>query len=116
MNSNANSARSASPFLYVYTHTNIYSDIHIIHMCLFLNLQITERLRDPRGLRKGGLVAAGPRNFAANGAGVRPRGFTRPVIYPLAGLFQFILCFHGTNRSENFLGIFAFVLIQLGHF
>ncbi|RXH92360.1 hypothetical protein DVH24_033256 [Malus domestica] len=41
--------------------------------------EITERLRDPRGLRKGGLVAAGPRNFAANGAGVRPRGFTRPA-------------------------------------
>ncbi|KAJ8767942.1 hypothetical protein K2173_020882 [Erythroxylum novogranatense] len=38
--------------------------------------QITERLRDPRGLRRGGLSAAGPRNFAANGA--RQRGFVRP--------------------------------------
>ncbi|BBG96104.1 protein-protein interaction regulator family protein [Prunus dulcis] len=42
--------------------------------------EITERLRDPRGLRKGGLAAAGPRNFAANGA--RPRGFTRPADRP----------------------------------
>ncbi|XP_050376343.1 uncharacterized protein LOC126793766 [Argentina anserina] len=44
--------------------------------------EITERLRDPRGLRKGGaagggLAAASPRNFAANNA--RPRGFTRPA-------------------------------------
>ncbi|KAK9929443.1 hypothetical protein M0R45_026543 [Rubus argutus] len=39
--------------------------------------EITERLRDPRGLRKGGSAAAVPRNFAANGA--RPRGFTRPA-------------------------------------
>ncbi|KAL6180536.1 hypothetical protein ACLB2K_047198 [Fragaria x ananassa] len=43
--------------------------------------EITERLRDPRGLRKGGggggSAAAAPRNFAANGA--RPRGFTRPA-------------------------------------
>ncbi|BFG19775.1 hypothetical protein CerSpe_060490 [Prunus speciosa] len=42
--------------------------------------EITERLRDPRGLRKGGLAAAGPRNFAANVA--RPRGFTRPADRP----------------------------------
>ncbi|XP_065870573.1 uncharacterized protein [Euphorbia lathyris] len=39
--------------------------------------QITDRLRDPRGLRRGGLSAAGPRNFAANG--VRQRGFVRPA-------------------------------------
>ncbi|PRQ19996.1 putative pinin/SDK/MemA protein [Rosa chinensis] len=42
--------------------------------------EITERLRDPRGLRKGGgggSAAAPPRNFGANGA--RPRGFTRPA-------------------------------------
>ncbi|XP_011087796.1 pinin [Sesamum indicum] len=30
--------------------------------------EITERLRDPRGIRRGGLSGAGPRNFAANGA------------------------------------------------
>ncbi|KDP43620.1 hypothetical protein JCGZ_16907 [Jatropha curcas] len=41
--------------------------------------QITERLRDPRGLRRGGLAAGGggPRNFAGNG--VRQRGFVRPA-------------------------------------
>ncbi|KAJ9174584.1 hypothetical protein P3X46_013219 [Hevea brasiliensis] len=39
--------------------------------------QITERLRDPRGLRRGGLSGAGPRNFAANG--VRQRGVVRPA-------------------------------------
>ncbi|KAJ6932161.1 hypothetical protein NC651_007778 [Populus alba x Populus x berolinensis] len=40
---------------------------------------ITERLRDPRGLRRGGLSAAtaAPRNLVANGA--RPRGFARLV-------------------------------------
>ncbi|KAK4254354.1 hypothetical protein QN277_009750 [Acacia crassicarpa] len=38
--------------------------------------EITERLRDPRGIRRGGLVGAGPRNLAANGA--RQRGFVRP--------------------------------------
>ncbi|WCJ18447.1 protein-protein interaction regulator family protein [Euphorbia peplus] len=40
--------------------------------------QITDRLRDPRGLRRGGFsAAAGPRNFAANGARQRP--FVRPA-------------------------------------
>ncbi|KAI4299021.1 hypothetical protein L6164_032516 [Bauhinia variegata] len=39
--------------------------------------EITERLRDPRGLRRGGLAGAGPRNFASNGA--RQRGFVRPA-------------------------------------
>ncbi|XP_052206033.1 uncharacterized protein LOC127810539 [Diospyros lotus] len=40
--------------------------------------EITERLRDPRGLRRGGLSGpAGPRNFAANGG--RQRGFVRPA-------------------------------------
>ncbi|KAF7803660.1 pinin [Senna tora] len=39
--------------------------------------EITERLRDPRGLRRGGFAAAGPRNFAANG--VRQRGFVLPA-------------------------------------
>ncbi|KAE8009098.1 hypothetical protein FH972_005552 [Carpinus fangiana] len=39
--------------------------------------QIAERLRDPRGLRRGGFPGAGPRNFAANGA--RQRGFVRPA-------------------------------------
>ncbi|KAK9286312.1 hypothetical protein L1049_014702 [Liquidambar formosana] len=39
--------------------------------------EITERLRDPRGLRRGGLSGNGPRNFGANGA--RQRGFVRPA-------------------------------------
>ncbi|KAF8404195.1 hypothetical protein HHK36_009078 [Tetracentron sinense] len=39
--------------------------------------EITERLRDPRGLRRGGLAATGPRNFGPNG--VRQRGFVRPA-------------------------------------
>ncbi|CAK9318078.1 unnamed protein product [Citrullus colocynthis] len=37
--------------------------------------EITERLRDPRGLRRGGFSGPGPRNFAANGP---RRGFVRP--------------------------------------
>ncbi|KAL3638149.1 hypothetical protein CASFOL_018019 [Castilleja foliolosa] len=39
--------------------------------------EITERLRDPRGIRRGGQSGAGPRNFAANGG--RQRGFIRPA-------------------------------------
>ncbi|XP_042010764.1 pinin-like [Salvia splendens] len=39
--------------------------------------EITERLRDPRGIRRGGLTSAGPRNFAPNGS--RQRGFVRSV-------------------------------------
>ncbi|XWS67603.1 hypothetical protein CRYUN_Cryun04dG0020000 [Craigia yunnanensis] len=39
--------------------------------------EITERLRDPRGLRRGGLSGVSPRNFAANGS--RQRGFLRPA-------------------------------------
>lgn len=39
--------------------------------------QITERLRDPRGLRRGGFSGAVPRNLAANGP--RQRGFLRPA-------------------------------------
>ncbi|XP_021909995.1 pinin isoform X2 [Carica papaya] len=39
--------------------------------------EITERLRDPRGLRRGGMTAAGPRNFAANGG--RQRSYVRPA-------------------------------------
>ncbi|XP_017642890.1 uncharacterized protein LOC108483810 [Gossypium arboreum] len=39
--------------------------------------EITERLRDPRGLRRGGPSGIGPRNFAANGS--RQRGFLRPA-------------------------------------
>ncbi|CAI0439199.1 unnamed protein product, partial [Linum tenue] len=39
--------------------------------------QITERLRDPRGLRRGGLPGGGPRNFASNGG--PQRGFVRPA-------------------------------------
>ncbi|XP_038684611.1 pinin-like isoform X2 [Tripterygium wilfordii] len=39
--------------------------------------EITERLRDPRGLRRGGFSGSGPRNFAANGA--RQGGIVRPA-------------------------------------
>ncbi|XP_073286946.1 uncharacterized protein [Primulina huaijiensis] len=39
--------------------------------------EITERLRDPRGIRRGGLASSGPRNFTANGG--RQRGFVRPA-------------------------------------
>ncbi|CAL5358403.1 unnamed protein product [Camellia sinensis] len=39
--------------------------------------EITERLRDPRGLRRGGLSGPGPRNFIADGG--RQRGFLRPA-------------------------------------
>ncbi|XP_043712608.1 pinin-like [Telopea speciosissima] len=38
--------------------------------------EITERLRDPRGLRRGALPANGPRNFANGG---RQRGLVRPA-------------------------------------
>lgn len=44
-----------------------------------LRVKITERLRDPRGIRRGGMTASGPRNFAAGGP-ARQRGFVRPVI------------------------------------
>nr|KAJ0188705.1 hypothetical protein LSAT_V11C900503450 [Lactuca sativa] len=37
-----------------------------------------ERLRDPRGIRRGGMTASGPRNFAAGGP-ARQRGFVRPA-------------------------------------
>ncbi|KAJ9552220.1 hypothetical protein OSB04_016265 [Centaurea solstitialis] len=40
--------------------------------------EITERLRDPRGIRRGGLTGSGPRNFAAGGP-PRQRGFIRPI-------------------------------------
>lgn len=39
--------------------------------------EITERLRDPRGIRRGGFTGSGPRNFAANGG--RQRGIVRPA-------------------------------------
>ncbi|KAG7976307.1 hypothetical protein I3843_06G142500 [Carya illinoinensis] len=39
--------------------------------------QITERLRDPRGLRRGVFSGAGPRNFASNGA--LQRSLIRPI-------------------------------------
>ena len=55
-----------------------------LSLILFFNLkkknQITERLRDPRGLRRGGFSGTGPRNLAANGP--RQRGFLRPVRIP----------------------------------
>ncbi|KAK4742168.1 hypothetical protein SAY87_000169 [Trapa incisa] len=39
--------------------------------------EITERLRDPRGLRRGSFPGAGPRNVATNGA--RSRGLAHPA-------------------------------------
>ena len=55
-----------------------------LSLSLFFNFkkknQITERLRDPRGLRRGGFSGTGPRNLAANGP--RQRGFLRPVRIP----------------------------------
>ncbi|XWS21750.1 hypothetical protein CRYUN_Cryun30bG0081000 [Craigia yunnanensis] len=42
-----------------------------------LHRQQRERLRDPRGLRRGGLLGISPCNFAANGA--RQQGFLRPA-------------------------------------
>ncbi|RAL49489.1 unnamed protein product [Cuscuta campestris] len=39
--------------------------------------EITERLRDPRGIRRGGFTGSGPRNIAANGG--RQRGVVRPA-------------------------------------
>ncbi|XP_031131476.1 pinin [Ipomoea triloba] len=39
--------------------------------------EITERLRDPRGIRRGGFTGSGPRNFVANGG--RQRGLVRPA-------------------------------------
>ncbi|GMH26819.1 hypothetical protein Nepgr_028662 [Nepenthes gracilis] len=39
--------------------------------------EITERIRDPRGLRRGGLSGNGPRNFGPNAT--RQRGFVRPA-------------------------------------
>lgn len=47
--------------------------------------QITERLRDPRGIRRGGLSGAGPRNQPR-------RGFLRPVI-SLSFLLHIVLFF-----------------------
>ncbi|MFS7919490.1 putative pinin/SDK/MemA protein [Helianthus anomalus] len=40
--------------------------------------EITERLRDPRGIRRGGATGSGPRNFTATGP-PRQRGFVRPA-------------------------------------
>lgn len=45
----------------------------LLALILFSFCQITERLRDPRGIRRGGLAGIGPRNFGANGG----RGFGR---------------------------------------
>lgn len=54
--------------------------------------QITERLRDPRGIRRGGAPGAGPRNFAVNGG--RQRGFVRPVNFSFSAFIVFCLtCF-----------------------
>ncbi|KAJ8572570.1 hypothetical protein K7X08_009081 [Anisodus acutangulus] len=39
--------------------------------------EITERLKDPRGIRRGRFAGGGPRNFVANGG--RQRGVVRPA-------------------------------------
>ena len=72
--------------------------------------QITERLRDPRGLRRGGFSGAVPRNLAANGP--RQRGFLRPVCTP-SPLFS--ICFHTKMKPLLilFLGLNGFRLIGL---
>lgn len=80
MSSTASSARSSS---LSFNHSSLLlSDSHLAKCFLAILLwssmvQITERLRDPRGLRRGTFSGAGPRNAATNGA--RPRGFVRPV-------------------------------------
>lgn len=117
MNSNANSARSV--FLSLQFSLSICKKKNItvftlMAICLFQNLQITERLRDPRGLRKGGLAAAGPRNFAANGA--RPRGFTRPVIYLLAYFNFNFVCSLSVSMGTSYCEILHFVSIKLGSY
>lgn len=61
-------------------------------LCFHGNLQITERLRDPRGLRRGRLSVPGPRNFAANGA--RQRGYPRYVIFSLLHFYFVLFCFY----------------------
>ena len=66
----------------LYTSLSLSLSLSLI---LFFNFkkkknQITERLRDPRGLRRGGFSGTGPRNLAANGP--RQRGFLRPVRIP----------------------------------
>ncbi|KAL8482979.1 hypothetical protein ACS0TY_025876 [Phlomoides rotata] len=48
-----------------------------LSILLVQDVMITERLRDLRGNRRGGLSGTGPRNFAINGG--RQRGFVRPV-------------------------------------
>lgn len=64
------------PFLSFCPFLSFYSVFDAIFV---RNLQITERLRDPRGLRRGGLSSvSGTRNFAANGVR-QQRGFVRPV-------------------------------------
>ncbi|KAB5563770.1 hypothetical protein DKX38_003824 [Salix brachista] len=66
-------------------------------------VEITERLRDPRGLRRGGLSAAAfPRNLSANGA--RPRGFVRSAFYfflsPSVNKFSYLKFFFKADRNN----------------
>ena len=88
MSSYDNSARSLlslslslSKTLYTCLSLSLSLSLSLI---LFFNFkkknQITERLRDPRGLRRGGFSGTGPRNLATNGP--RQRGFLRPVRIP----------------------------------
>ena len=82
MSSYANSARSLLS-LSLFQKLSILASLSLF-LILFFNLkkknQITERLRDPRGLRRGGFSGTGPRNLATNGP--RQRGFLRPVRIP----------------------------------
>lgn len=59
----------------------------------FLAEQITERLRDPRGLRKAGAAGAGPRGVGVGpqrlaGRGLGPRGIVRRVSNKLKAKFH----------------------------
>ena len=86
MSSYANSARSLLSLSLSLSKT-LYTSLSLslsLSLILFFNFkkknQITERLRDPRGLRRGGFSGTGPRNLATNGP--RQRGFLRPVRIP----------------------------------
>ena len=82
--------------------------------CLFIlifpeNSQITERLRDPRGLRRGRFPGAGPRNFATNGA--RQRAFTRPVSLCSFIYFFFLILLYVFCLSLGKLAVPQFFIV-----
>lgn len=92
-------ARGTPFFIFIYENlrTSVCSNTYFFPLS-----QITERLRDPRGIRRGGLSGAGPRNFALNGG--RQRGFVRPV-------FHFLLT-HSIKTINSFLFV-SFLIHQL---